>query len=141
MFLLDTNVLSELMRSRTAPEVAAWASRTPIDLLFTAAICQAEILAGVVVLPEGRRRRELDAAARAMFIEDFADRVLPFDTMAAAFYAEIFADHRRAGLRTATVDLMIASIARSHDASLITRNAGDFHGCGVQVVNPWAMGA
>jgi predicted nucleic acid-binding protein len=76
-----------------------------------------------------------------MFIEDFADRVLPFDTVAAVVYAEIFAVRRRTGRPMATVDLMIASIARSHDASVVTRNVADFEDCGVAIVNPWAAGS
>jgi toxin FitB len=83
MFLLDTNVLSALMTAQPPPEVAAWTSAQPPDLLFTAAVCQAEIFAGLAVLPEGRRRFELETAARAMFLEDFAGRVLPFDAPAA----------------------------------------------------------
>jgi predicted nucleic acid-binding protein len=89
MFLLDTNVLSALMRVTPAPEVAAFVSRQPIERLFTAAVCQAEILAGLAVMPEGRRRLDPAAAARAMFQEDFDGRVLPFDRAAAVAYAEI----------------------------------------------------
>lgn len=130
-----------MMPSQNGPEIAAWVSRRPIELLFTAAVCQAEILAGIVVLPEGRRRRDLEAAARAMFIEDFADRVLPFDTVAAVANAGTFAVRRRAGRPMATVGLMVASIARSHDANVVTRNVADFQDCGVDIVNPWAAGA
>jgi len=72
-----------------------------------------------------------------MFLEDFEGRVLPFDTAAAAAYAEIFAARRRAGRSLATLDLMIAAIARCHGAGVVTRNVADFDGCGVSVVNPW----
>jgi len=137
-FLLDTNVLSELMRRAPSPEVAAWVSRQPSELLFTATVCQAEILAGVAVLPDGQRKRDLAAAAQAMFAEDFAGRVLPFDMGAAVTYAEVFADRRRAGPTVATIDLMVAAIARTQDASVVTRNIRDFDDCGVAVVNPWS---
>jgi len=137
MFLLDTHVLSVLMTAQPPPEVAAWISAQPPDLLFTAAICQAEILAGLAILPEGRRRFELETAARAMFLEDFEGRVLAFDSAAAEDYAAIFAARRRAGRPVATIDLMIAAIARSHGASVVTRDAGDFEGCDVAIVNPW----
>ncbi len=137
MFLLDTNVLSALMRARPPPEVAAWVAARPLDLLHTAAVCQAEILAGLAVLPEGRRRRDLELAARAMFLEDLEGRVLPFDSAAAAAYADIFAARRRAGRPGATVDLMVAATARAHGARVVTRNVADFQGCGVPVVDPW----
>jgi toxin FitB len=137
MFLLDTNVLSAMMRAGLVPEVAAWTSRQPAELLFTTTVCQAEILAGLAVMPEGRRRSDLQVAARAMFLEDFDGRVLPFDIAAAVAYADLFALRRRAGRSTATVDLMIASIARCNGASVVTRNVADFDECGITVVNPW----
>jgi predicted nucleic acid-binding protein len=137
-FLLDTNVLSEMMRRAPSPEVAAWVSRQPSESLFTASVCQAEILAGIAVLADGRRKRDLAAAAHAVFAEDFAGRVLPFDMEAAATYAEVFAGRRRAGRTVATIDLMVAAIARTQGASVVTRNLRDFDDCGVDVVNPWS---
>jgi predicted nucleic acid-binding protein len=137
MFLLDTNVLSELMRPDPGQEVAAWIASQALEALFTAAPCQAEILAGIAVLPEGRRRRELTAAAEAMFSDDFAARVLPFDAAAAVAYAALFAARRRAGRSTATIDLMIAAIAQTQGVSLVTRNVADFDGCSVAVIDPW----
>jgi hypothetical protein len=141
MFVLDTNVLSVLMAAQPPREVAAWVSAQPEDLLFTAAVCQAEILSGLAVLPEGRRRAELEAAARAMFLDDFEGRVLPFDTVAAEGYADMYARRRRAGRPVATADLMIAAIARVHGASVVTRNITDFDTCGVPIVNPWTAKA
>jgi predicted nucleic acid-binding protein len=137
MFLLDTNVLSAMMSAAPAPAVAAWISGHSIDVLFTASVCQAEILSGLAIMPEGRRRADLEAAARAMFLDDFAGRVLPFDMAAAVAYAEIFALRRKAGQPAATIDLMIAAIARSSGNCVVTRNVADFDGCGVAVVNPW----
>ena len=137
MFLLDTNVLSAMMSTRFVPEVAAWVSGQQAELLFTAAVCQAEILAGLAIMPEGRRRSGLEAAARAMFLEDFEGRVLPFDMAASVAYADLFAARRRAGRPVATVDLMIASVARCNGASLVTRNIADFDECGIALVNPW----
>ncbi|MEO9191929.1 MAG: type II toxin-antitoxin system VapC family toxin [Acetobacteraceae bacterium] len=137
MFVLDTNVLSAMISAEPVLRVATWVSGRPAQLLFTAAICQAEILSGLAIMPEGRRRLDLEAAARAMFTEDFEGRVLPFDMAAAVAYADIFAIRRRAGRPTATLDLMIASVARTNGASVVTRNISDFEGCGVTVVNPW----
>jgi toxin FitB len=138
MFVPDTNILPAMMSAKPVREVAAWVSGQPAETLFTAAVCQAEILAGLAIMPEGRRRLDLEAAARAMFDEDFAGRVLPFDTGAAVACADIFAARRRAGRPTATVDLMIASIALSQGASVVTRNVVDFEECGAAIVNPWA---
>jgi predicted nucleic acid-binding protein len=137
MFVLDTNVLSAMMSADPVPQVAAWIAGQPAERLFTTSISQAEILSGLAIMPDGRRRTGLEAAAHAMFLEDFEGRVLPFDMPAAAAYAEIFAARRQAGRPTATVDLMIASVARCHGASVVTRNVTDFEECGVPIVNPW----
>jgi predicted nucleic acid-binding protein len=138
MFLLDTNVLSAMMSAEPVRRVAGWVSGQPPALLFTTAVSQAEVLAGLAVMPAGRRRLGLEIAARAMFQVDFTGRVLPFDMSAAVAYAEIFETRRRAGRPTATVDLMIAAIARSQLASVVTRNVRDFEECGIVVINPWA---
>jgi len=137
MFVLDTNILSAMMAPNPAPEVAAFVSGQPAELLYTTSICQAEILSGIAIMPEGRRRLDLEAAARAMFLEDFEGRVLPFDREAAIAYADIFAARRRAGRPAATVDLIIAAVAYCRNASVVTRNATDFAACGVAIVNPW----
>lgn len=138
MFILDTNVLSAVMGSNPAPAVAAWMTAQVADQLFTVSVCQAEILAGIAILPQGHRRDGLQVAARTMFAQDFAGRVLPFDTEAAAIYAELFAGRRRAGHPATMADLMIASVARLVGASVVTRDTGGFAGCGLTVIDPWA---
>jgi predicted nucleic acid-binding protein len=137
MFILDTNVLSNAMAAHPAPAVAAWIAGQPLELLFTASICQAEILSGIAILPQGRRRASLEAAANALFRDDFAGRVLPFDGEAAVAYADVFSARRRAGRPAATADLMIAAIARTKGASVVTRDIGDFEDCGLTVIDPW----
>jgi toxin FitB len=137
MFILDTNVLSAVMVSNPEPAVAAWITAQPPELLFTASVCQAEILAGIAILPEGRRRAGLEEAARAMFRDDFGGRVLPFDTRAAVTYADLFAARRRAGRPAAMADLIIAAIARARGASVVTRDTGGFEGCGLTLIDPW----
>lgn len=136
MFLLDTNVLSAMMDDVPAV-VAEWLNGTPQRFVYTASICQAEILAGITALPDGRRRNRLETTAQAMFGEDFNDKIWSFDSAAAEAYAEIFAARRRGGRHTKPTDLMIAAIALSRNAAVVTRNVGDFDGCGVAVVNPW----
>jgi predicted nucleic acid-binding protein len=138
MFLLDTSILSTVMGTRPAPEVANWMTRQRADLLFTAAVCQAEILSGIAMLPTSRRREALEMAALSMFRQDFAGRILSFDSDAAIIYGELFALRRRgAGRAAAIADLMIASIARAHGAGVVTRDTGDFEGCGLVLINPW----
>ena len=137
MFVLDTNVLSAIMGARPVPEVARWIARQRDEDLFTTSVCQAEIAAGIAIMPQGQRREALTASAQAMFIADFRGRVLPFDTKAAESYAEIFAARRGAGYATPTIDLMIAAITRSNNATVVTRHTGWFTGCGIKLVDPW----
>ena len=137
MLVLDTNVLSAMMSAEPTRKVADWLLGQPSEALFTAAVCQAEILSGIAILPDGRRRADLEAAAHAMFADDFYGRVLPFDAEAAVAYAEVFAARRKAGRPTGTVDLMLAAIARVRGASVITRNVADFEEIGLTIINPW----
>jgi len=137
MFVLDTNILSAVMGSQPVREVAAWVAAQPEERLFTTTVCQAEILAGVEIMPEGRGRRGLEAAAKAIFATAFDGRILPFDEKSAEFYAEIFAARKRAGKPTATTDLMIAAIARVAGATMVTRDISGFEGCGLTLINPW----
>jgi predicted nucleic acid-binding protein len=137
MVLLDTNILSAMMRVTPVREVADWMRYQPSETLFTAAVCQAEILAGIASLPHGRRRADLEDAARGMFAEDFRGRVLPFDDDAATAYATLFAAGRNAGRPVGTIDCMLASIARVRGAPIITRNVTDFGGMGLTIINPW----
>lgn len=138
MVLLDTNVLAAMMRADPPPPVAAWMARQPAETLFTTAICQADILAGIAILPEGRRRDALEAAARAMFAEDFSGRVLPFDAEAATAYAVLLAARRRVGRPGTPFELMIAAIALARDMAVVTRDSGGFRDSGLAVIDPWA---
>jgi predicted nucleic acid-binding protein len=137
MFVLDTNVLSTVIAAQPVPRVAGWMLAQPSKLLFTASVCQAEILAGIAVMPHGCRRETLEIAARAMFEDDFPDRVLAFDREAAIAYGDLFAARRRVGVPGSTADLMIASIARAKAATVVTRDVGDFEHCGLTVIDPW----
>ena len=137
MIVLDTNVLSELMRPAPEPAVVAWLMAQPSGTLFTTTVTQAEILLGIAILPAGRRQAGLDAAARAMFGEDFFGRVLPFDEAAAAMFAKLSAHRRQLGRPISGFDAQIAAIARCRDATLATRNIADFAECGLRLVNPW----
>ena len=137
MIVLDTNVLSELMRPAPSEAVLRWVGGQPAASLFTTTVTQAEILFGLALLPEGRRRSDLLMAAEQMFVEDFAGRVLPFDAMAATAFAPIAAGRRQKGRPTGAFDAQIAAIASSRGAALATRNVADFMDCGLPIVNPW----
>jgi predicted nucleic acid-binding protein len=136
MFVLDTNVLSAMMRLDRTPEVAAWMAGQDEALFYTTAVSHAEIFSGLSVMADGRRRRALEETARDMF-DDFEGRILPFDTDAAGAYADLYAARRKAGRPSAPLDLMIAAIARAQGADMVTRNIADFEGCGLTLVNPW----
>jgi len=135
--ILDTNVLSELMKQSPADAVSRWMLAQPGQELYTTSISQAEILYGVELLPRGKRRGSLELAARRMFDKVFAGRVLIFDSAAAEEYSRIAAGRRLQGRPITHADAQIAAIARAHGATLATRDAADFDGCGITVVNPW----
>ncbi|MGQ0546371.1 MAG: type II toxin-antitoxin system VapC family toxin [Betaproteobacteria bacterium] len=137
MIVLDTNVISELMKASPEESVARWAAGEPATSLYTTSITLAEILHGILLLPAGRRRSGLEAAAGAMFSEDFAGRVLAFGADAARPYAGIAVERRRAGRPISHFDAQIAAIARSAGAAIATRNVADYEGCGVKLLNPW----
>ena len=137
MILLDTNVISELMRSEPAQVVLDWFGKHDAADLFISAVTEAELRTGVAILPEGQRRDRLQAAIDAMIDLDFQARVLPFDSPAAKAYAEIAAQRRAAGRPIADADCQIAAIARATNAPVATRNVKDFDGCGIPLINPW----
>ncbi len=137
MIVLDTNVISELMRAEPHAGVLAWVAAQPRALLYTTHITRAEILYGIAALPEGRRRTALAAAADAMFAEDFAGRILPFEASAAARYPEIVLTRRNAGNPIEGFDALIAATALAKGASVATRDTGGFTGCGLTVIDPW----
>lgn len=139
MIILDTNVISELMRAEPYPLVFAWAAAQPQASLYTTSISRAEILYGIAALPQGRRRDDLAVRADAMFAEEFAEKVLPFDTTAAVFYAEIVARRRRAGKPIETLDAQIAAVASMIGADIATRDTDGFADCGPAIINPWMV--
>jgi hypothetical protein len=136
--LLDTNVLSELMRPKPAVEVLDWFEQQQGTPFFVSAITRAEILLGIALLPAGKRRDNLAVAAEQMFIEDFAGHSLAFDGNCATEYALLVAERARNGHKISTEDGQIAAIALSHDLPLATRNGKDFKGIeGLTLLNPW----
>ena len=138
MIVLDTNILSELMRPQPAERVLEWLDRQPTERLFTTAVSEAEIRYGLALLPAGRRRDLLLDAATAAFSELLGGRVLPFDSEASSAYAAIAATRRASGHAISQFDCQIAAICRARGATLGTRNVGDFIDCGIDIVDPWS---
>ncbi len=136
MIIVDTNVLSELMRPAPAPRVWAWAARQAGPDLYTTAITAAEIRYGIERLPSGHRRDELTTAAVGIFGR-FNDKILPFDLVAAEQYALIVNRRDQLGMPIDALDAQIAAICRPRQAELATRNVTDFAETGVRVINPW----
>src|SRR5437868_6176723 len=112
MILLDTNVISELMRPQPDPGVESWIAAQPAGELFITAITEAELRFGIEILPPGQRRQQLQIALAGMLDVDFAGRVLPFDSAAAVAYATVAADRRRSGRPISQMDAQIAAITR-----------------------------
>lgn len=138
MIILDTNVLSELVRSRPEAAVVAWLDAQPSSDVATTAITVAELLYGVARLPRGRRRQQLAAAIAALVDEDLGGRVHPFALDCAERYAVIVSARERLGRPISVLDAQIAAICSNHGALLVTRNTRDFEHTGVDVVDPWA---
>ena len=137
MIVLDTNVLSELMKADPFEPVVNWMAAQPVSNLYTTSITQAEILHGIFLLPAGKRRTAFEAAADSMFSEDFSGRILAFGSDAARTYARIATERRRTGLPISQADAQIAAIMRSTGATLATHNTADFDACGIKVIDPW----
>ena len=140
MFVLDTNVVSELMRERPNPEVMGWMNNQLTDNLFVTSITEAEVRTGIAILPDGERQRGLAAAAERLFAVFFSERILPFDSDAAQAYAMLATERRAAGRPISQSDCQIAAIAYSRGAPVVTRDVDDFEGCGLDVIDPWEDG-
>lgn len=137
MIVLDTNVISALMRPRLHPEIIAWQDRQPRLSVWTTAICILEARSGVYLLPMGRRREELNAGLDALLAQAIEGRVLPFDLNAAEMSATIVAKRIPRGRNIGTRDTQIAGIVMSRRATLATRNIRDFDDLDIALVNPW----
>ena len=143
LIILDTNVVSELMRQAPNPRVVAWLGRQPLSSLVTTSLTVAEIWAGFSILPGGRRQQDLQQAAAAifaMFEHSYGGRILPFDEQAGAAYGVITAERRRSGRPIKTIDAQIAAVARTRQAAVATRDEDDFAGLDLPVINPWTAG-
>ena len=137
MIVLDTNVISELFKPAPDPKVMAWVATLPGDSLFTTAVTRGELLFGLLCMPEGRRRRDLQRGLSRLFEQRLAGHVLPYDGEAADAHAAIAVASRAQGRASSQSGAMIAGIARSRGAELATRNVRDFEHCGISLIDPW----
>ncbi len=137
MVLLDTNVLSELVRPEPDERVVSWLDSLDAATVATTAITAAELLYGVARLPDGRRKQQLSEAINGLIEEDFDGRIEPFDVTAATYYAALVSNRDTLGRPISVADAQIAAIARKLEATLATRNIDDFKDTGIDLVDPW----
>jgi predicted nucleic acid-binding protein len=137
MIILDTNVVSELMRPEPDARVRQWVGGRRADELGTTAITIAEIRHGIERLPDGRRKESLLSAATDLFAA-FGNLIQPFDATAAAWFGPIMTRRARLGLPMEGFDAQIAAICRTREAALATRNVKDFRETGVDIIDPWS---
>uniref|UniRef100_Q3APP7 PIN (PilT N terminus) domain n=1 Tax=Chlorobium chlorochromatii (strain CaD3) TaxID=340177 RepID=Q3APP7_CHLCH len=137
-FLLDTNVLSELMKNNPEKKVIQWFDAHQHERFFTSSITKAEILLGIALLPKGRRQKQLYEATFKLFSTTFLEYCFPFCERAAVVYSDIVAHQKRIGRGICTEDAQIAAIALTENLTLATRNVKDFHFIqGLEISNPW----
>lgn len=136
MIVLDTNIVSEAIKPQSHPSVRAWLDRQLAETLFLPTITVAELLFGIGALPDGRRKDLLTTRIDGL-LDEFAGRILPFDTPAARRYAELAVKARAAGKGFPTPDGYIAAIAAAHDFAVASRDAGAFNAAGLRVIDPW----
>ncbi|MCX2929997.1 type II toxin-antitoxin system VapC family toxin [Mycobacterium sp. CVI_P3] len=138
MILLDTNVLSALMRDTPDPTVVRWLDNQPAESIWTTSVTVFEIRTGIDLLSSSRRRRRLDDTFSQLLAEDLDGRVQSFDLTAALASGTIAASRQRSGRSVEIRDVQIAGIALSRHATVATRNTRHFEGVGVELVNPWS---
>ncbi|MBK9169559.1 MAG: type II toxin-antitoxin system VapC family toxin [Bryobacterales bacterium] len=137
MILLDTNVLSEAVRPVPSEPVLQWLTAQSRGAVYISSVTVAELLLGVEMLAPGRRRTRLLAVIENLLAAEFQGRILPFDESAARLFPKIVAEREAMGRPISQFDAIIASVCRSRNAVLATRNVRDFEHCGIRFVNPW----
>ena len=138
MILVDTSIVSEMMKPSPMPVVVDWCNGRNAATLFLATITIAEIGYGLGILPDGRRKRLLEESFRAVMAIGFEHRILSFDESAARIYGEIMGYRREIDRPLSVPDGQIASIAREHELAIATRNCRDFEECGLKRIDPFA---
>ena len=139
MIVLDTHVVSEIMRPAPDSNVLSWLNMQVAEELWLNSVVVSELLFGITRLPAGARKRQLADTFSAMLSEDFAGRILAFDLEAAVIYAELAAGGEAKGRPLAMAEGQIAAICLAQGAKLATRNLKHFEGLGLVLVNPWGV--
>ena len=137
MIILDTNIISEMMKSQPNIQVSHWLSQQQAAELYITAITIAEISYGINALSKGKRRQSLHTAFNIVVIEGFEYRILDFDERAAQLYGDLMAHRRAQGAPMSICDGQIAAIARLENYALATRNTKDFTDCNLTLINPF----
>lgn len=137
MIVLDTNVVSEMMRPAPSEIVSSWFAKQPTPSLFLSAVSEAELRYGIERLPPGKRRDLMASALESLLTKDLAGPILPFDSDAAVAYAVVAWSRRSAGRPISQLDCQIAAIARSRGAAVATRDTADFEHTGIKLIDPW----
>jgi len=140
MIILDTNVVSEPMKPAGSDLVLNWLDQQVAETLFLTSTGLAELLVGIEILPDGKRKNGLDAALTQLVSRLFGSRILPFDRAAAEIYAPLVSRARSAGNSIAVADGQIAAIAAVHGFAVATRDTAPFMAAGVATINPWEEG-
>ena len=137
MYVLDTNIISELIRPRPNEGVIQWVGNQSLSNLYTTAVTKAEIYYGLHILPKGKRRTDLEQALHQIFRAGLQHRILEFNSTSAMVFAMIASNRRKSGIPISNADAQIAAICSQHGFQLVTRNASDFADCGIEVINPF----
>jgi toxin FitB len=138
MILLDTNVISELMRPRPDTDVVSWFDSVDGLPLFISTVTEAELWSGLYLLPDGKRRTALEELIAETLAVDFAGRILPFDSASALAYGKISARRGKLGRPINTADCQIAAIAQVRGFKVATRDVRGFENCEIEIVDPWS---
>lgn len=138
MILLDTNVVSEIMKQVPATRIVQWIDAQPLETLFLSALSAAELRFGVAALPEGRKRTILHEQLESTVLPLFAGRVLTFDLPASQAYARLMANARAVGLAISITDGYIAATAAANGMMVASRDTSPFRAAGLRVIDPWA---
>ena len=137
MIILDTNVISEPMKPNSNPAVTAWLDRQLAETLYLTATSFSELLVGIEILPDGKRKQELSIALKELIIKLFGPRILPFDQQAAIAYSPLIGRAKLKGQSISVSDGQIAAIASVHGFTIATRDVAPFVATGVSIINPW----
>ena len=138
MILVDTNVVSEMMRHTPEPKVVEWLDAQAAETLYFSTVSLAELLLGIATLPDGRRKVELGLSLAEQAVALFGERVLAFDVAAAHAYAEVVGRARAAGRAIGVADGQIAAIAAANELAIATRDTTPFAAAGVPIIDPWS---